>query len=70
MSNLALWYSRIDVDDLMAEIRRQVDEGHEGEREAGGGERRQGAHEGQHEGLRQADRRSSTASPGSRATRR
>ncbi len=24
MSNLALWYARIDVDDLMAEIRRQA----------------------------------------------
>ena len=67
MSNLDLWYSRIDVEEFLAYAQ-------PGEREAAEAlraERRQGAHEGQPAGVREArDPRSSTASRGSSPTRR
>ena len=56
MNTLDLWYSRLDVEDLLATVSREIEaEGRQGLR-AGAGERRQGPHQGQHEGVREADR--------------
>ena len=52
MRNLDLWYSRVDVDDLIAEL--QTFRNGEGA-QAGGQEPRQDAVEGQPEGVREAD---------------
>ena len=63
-----LWYARVDVDD--GRRRSSAAQATREAAEALRAERRQGPHEGQPEGVRQADRRSSTASRGSSATRR
>ena len=52
MRNLDLWYSRIDVDEIVASVEPQAHVKDAKAREAARGERRQGAHEGQHEGVR------------------
>ena len=70
MRNLDIWYSRHrHRRPAGPRPRRGARQGREG-REAARGERRQGPDEGQHEGVQQADRRWSTASCGSSATRR
>ena len=54
MGNLGVWYSRLDVTQLLGRARRPEAEAADQDRQAGRGE---GADEGQHEGVRQADAR-------------
>ena len=55
MRSLDLWYSRLDVDELLGELRRQA-KAKDAKVLDRRRQRRQGPHEGQHESIRKADR--------------